>query len=160
MQENMITFSVFLQDNERKKHKAEERKNAETALTKTREHEYKEMKEKLDMIEKKSQRVTAKKNALQKYENYLDKVRQNSDEFSEIKDILDRHETLLKENAKLVENQQRLEERLKEMKDHTTKYVKDTQTEIMKLNNDISTKKTELEYIIDETNSLKAEAEE
>jgi chromosome segregation ATPase len=44
MQENMITFSVFLQDNERKKHKAEERKNAETALTKQKEEEYQQMK--------------------------------------------------------------------------------------------------------------------
>jgi predicted HAD superfamily phosphohydrolase len=150
MQESMITFSVFLQDNERKKHKAEERKNAEKALNQQREEEYIAMKSKLQFIEQKANRIMLKKNALTKYENYLDRVRQSSDEFSEIKDILDRYDTLCKENEKLDSTHRGLEDRLKDMKDSTTKYIKDKSTEIMKLNNDISTKKTELEKIIDE----------
>ena len=85
-----------------------------------------------------------------KYENFLEGVKDHSDEFAEVHDIISRYATLIKENEKQETNYQKLDDRLKYLKESTTKYVKDKSTEIMKLNNDISTKKTDLERIIDE----------
>ena len=157
----MITFSVFLQDNERKKQKAAEKIKSEKQFILEKEEEISNKKRHLDFLNKKAQRIELKKRALMKYEDYLETVKStHSDEFTEIKDILDRYDTLVKENEKLDSSHQVLEHGLNDKKDATTKYIKDKSTEIMKLNNDISVKKAELEEIIDQQNSLKAEAEE
>jgi len=88
--------------------------------------------------------------ALNKYETFLENVKASSDEFSEVPDIIFRYKTLCKENEKLDSTHRKLEDKLKNLKDNTTKYIKDKSTEIIKLNNDISSKKTEMERIIDE----------
>lgn len=46
------------------------------------------------------------------------------------------------------------------MKDNTTKYIKDKQTEIMKLNNDTATQKIVWEGIMNQQSTLKNEAAE
>lgn len=85
-----------------------------------------------------------------KYEKFLDRVRENSDEFNEVSDIIHRYETLIKENKKMDQTHKDLEDKLKEIKDSTTNYIKQKSDEIMKLNNQIAAKKTEYEQIIDE----------
>jgi len=147
----MITFSVYLQENAKKKEKykdkiAEEEKRYDEYKV-TYEHKHKEFAE----LEKKEMRIQRKKNALLKYEQYLEGVRgKNSDEFSEISDILFRHKTLIKENQKLNEAHFVLDNKLNTLKDSTTKYIKEKSNEIMKLNNEISKKKEVLEQIINE----------
>ena len=144
----MITFSVFLQDNEKKKNKANDKITAEKKLKEEKVLEYERKKKELTELEKKAKRIELKKKALLKYENYLEEVQKScSDEFSEIPEILARYETLIKENKKLNDNHKELESKVLDMKEGTTRYIKEKETEIMKLNNDISTKKTDLEKI-------------
>jgi len=73
-------------------------------------------------------------------------------------DIIARYETLTKENKKQQNIQDTLEDKLKFIKESTTKYVKDKSTEIMKLNNNIIDKNEELEFIVEEQNRLKSQA--
>ena len=91
MQESMITFSVFLQDNENKKKQADDKIKKETALKNEKEEEFKRKEKEFEFLRKKAQRIDRKKKALMKYEAYLEDVKNNSDEFSEITDILNRH---------------------------------------------------------------------
>ena len=125
-----------------------------------KEEEYSVKKRQLTFLEKKEYRIQLKKAALMKYEKFLDRVRENSDEFNEVSDIIHRYETLIKENKKMDQTHKDLEDKLKEIKDSTTNYIKQKSDEIMKLNNQIAAKKTDYEQIIDEQNALKAEAEE
>ena len=160
MQESMITFSVFLQDNEKKKNKANDKIKSEKILKDEKVLEYERKKKEHTELEKKAKRIELKKKALLKYENYLEEVQKScSDEFSEIPEILARYETLIKENIKLNENHKQLETKVLDMKESTTRYIKEKETEIMKLNNDISTKKTDFEKICDEQSKLREEAE-
>ena len=68
MQESMITFSVFLQDNERKKNKAAEKIKQEEQLKKDKEEELNRKKKELKILEKKANRIRLKQEALMKYE--------------------------------------------------------------------------------------------
>ena len=90
-----------------------------------------------EMLKKKAERIESKKQAIMKYENFLEEVqKENTDEFQEVNDILTRYDTLVRENQKLDKDHHALEQKLKQMKDNTNKYIKDKQTEIMKLNNE------------------------
>ena len=160
IQESMIQFSVFLQENEKKKKKAADKIENEKKETLNKQTEISTKTAQLKQLQLKAKRIEARKTALLKYEDYLDKVRNSTDEFNEISDILFRYETLNKENLKLDRTHRDLEDKLNRKKEQTTKYIKDKSTEIMKLNNEISSKKSELERILDDTNNLKAEAEE
>ena len=82
------------------------------------------------------------------------------EEFDEVKKITERHQVLVSENNKLDHRMENLDSQLKEIKDNTTRYIKDKTTDLMKLNNEITIKKNELEKIMDEKNKLKSEAED
>ena len=116
--------------------------------------------ETLAFLKKKAERINLKKEALNKYEQFLEDMKKHSDEFPEVSDIIFRYDTLIKENANQEANYQKLDERLKTMKDNTTKYIKEKSTEKLRLNNDIGNKQIELEEIIDKQNKLKTQAEE
>lgn len=106
-------------------------------------------------------RIEAKKKAIMKYEDFLEEVRKaNPDEFAEIPEIINRYDILIQENQKLDKTHQELEQTYKQMKENTNKYIKDKETEIMKLNNDTTNQKAEWEDIMDQQNILKDEAAE
>jgi len=60
MQESMISFSVFLQDNERKKNKAAEKIKQETQLKSEKEDELAKKKKELETLNKKAKRIRLK----------------------------------------------------------------------------------------------------
>ena len=94
-----------------------------------------------------------------KYENFLEEVqKENTDEFQEVNDILTRYDTLVRENQKLDKDHYDLEQKLKQMKDNTNKYIKDKQTELLRLNNETTQQKAEFEDIMDKQNVLKEQA--
>lgn len=110
---------------------------------------------------KKDERVRAKQIALMKYKKYLEEIRErHPEEFDEVKKITERHTVLISENNKLDCRIENLDNQLKDIKDNTTKYIKDKTTDLMKLNNEITLKKNELEEIIDKKNDLKSKAED
>lgn len=131
IQETMIQFSVFLQENQKKKTKADEKIKSEKQLLIEKEEEYARKMRIFSILEKKAQRIELKKNSLMKFENFLDDVRRNSDEFSEITDILSRHTTLIQENAKLNKINEAQEAKYEEMKRRVQQYEKDKRQEIL-----------------------------
>lgn len=161
MQESMIQFSVFLSGNEQKKQQAAEKIEKEKKLLKEKEAEMREAKQMHQMLEKKQARVKNKQRALMQYKEYLEKIReQHPEEFDEVKKITERHQVLVSENRKLDHRIDNLDMNLKEIRDNTSKYTKEMNSDLLKLNNVITLRKQELERILDEKNKLKSEAEE
>lgn len=157
----MIQFSVFLQGNEQSKMAAKEKKAKEQQLKQEKEEEQQANQKKIKFLQKKDERIELKKKALSKYKDYLEMVReQNPDDFEEVDSIKSRYQTLVSENKKLDNTIEMLDNQLKTMKDNRIKYIKDKETGLVKLNNEISQKKTILEKINEQINAYKLQAEE
>ena len=81
----MIKFSTFLQDNEKKKKRADQKIKDEREAIDIKEKEIERKKEYLRILEEKSKRIEFKVLAMKKYEQYLDNVRDcNLDEYQEL----------------------------------------------------------------------------
>ncbi len=157
----MIRFSTFLQDNEKKKKKADNKIKEEETLIDNKVQEITRKKEYLKILEEKSKRIELKVVAMKKYETYLEEVREcNPDEYQELQDILARYKTLKSSNTKLSTTLQSLEKDLDELKNSVTQYEKDKKFEIMQLNNNIANLQQKFEAVEDQKNKLKSEAEE
>lgn len=113
----MIKFSTFLQDNEKKKKRADQKIKDEQESITTKEREIERKKEYLRILEEKSKRIEFKVRAMKKYELYLENVRDfNLDEYQELQDILSRYKTLKSSNIKLSTNLAELEKTLDDLK--------------------------------------------
>lgn len=135
----MIKFSTFLQDNEKKKKRADQKIKDEQESITTKEKEIDRKKEYLRILEEKSKRIEFKVRAMKKYELYLENVRDfNLDEYQELQDILSRYKTLKSSNIKLSTNLAELEKTLDDLKNQVNSYEKGMNSEIMTLNNDIA----------------------
>ena len=86
------------------------------------------------MLMNKEGRVNAKQQAMKKYKSYLEEIRdKHPEEFDEVRKTNERHFILVSENSKQDHKIDELQSQLQEVKDATTKYIKDKQTELMKL---------------------------
>ena len=70
----MIQFSVFLQENDRKKNKADEQIKVQQDLLEQKKLEIKRKEKQLRILEEKSKRISLKREAIMKYERYLEVV--------------------------------------------------------------------------------------
>ena len=70
----MIQFSVFLQENDRKKNKADEQIKVQQDLLEQKKLEIKRKEKQLRILEEKSKRISLKREAIMKYERYLEMV--------------------------------------------------------------------------------------
>ena len=76
----MIQFSVFLQQNEQKKQKADQKIKEEKSLLIEKEQQIAKNKALLVILQEKDKRIEEKKTAIQKYEKFLEQVKEKSDE--------------------------------------------------------------------------------
>lgn len=101
----MIKFSTFLQENEKKKKRADERIAYETKVIDEKDNEIARKKELLRVLKDKHGRITNQVKTMKTYENYLEKVKEeNRDEYNELSDILRRYQTLRTSNDSLKES--------------------------------------------------------
>ena len=102
IQESLIKFSKYLEENDNKKTKARERMKAEEKEIALKNTQFQDLKRQLDELNEKSRRIDRKSAAMKKYEDFLKLVReQNSDDFTELSDIVNRFTTLNESNKKL-----------------------------------------------------------
>jgi chromosome segregation ATPase len=107
IQDNLIKFSTFLQQQKLRKekdlgHTKEELKNIYDL-----EEEIKWKKEQLKMYKALSEKIERKVSQMRKYEKFLERVKDaNPDEFAELQDILSRYKHLMAKNEEL-KNKQR-----------------------------------------------------
>ena len=134
IQEQLITFNKFLQDNEIKKARANKRYEDENKGKKQKEEKYEKLRKEIKKSKKENHRLERQVQNIRKYEDYLELVRdRNPDDFQDISEILNRYNTLKDANTDLTNKKNKLELQLDEKKrerDHYEKSNKDKQLEI------------------------------
>jgi hypothetical protein len=147
LQESLIKFNKFLQENESKRNRAlkraaEERKQREQKETEIRKLES-ELKERL--VEESLLKVEVEKTL--KYQEFMENVVQNMTKFfPEVKDILNRFKTLSETNIDLSKKAQMSEEVAEDTRRDFTGYKKEKENDILNMNNAIAEKQVLMEH--------------
>ncbi|CAG9461648.1 unnamed protein product [Pedinophyceae sp. YPF-701] len=146
LQESLIRFSKFLQENDAKRQRALRREQDERKVREEKEREIAALQEDLDKLRAtKDEMVTALETRMLQYQAFLEQTLEAADEYHEIADLLARHATLQATNQDLKEQTQSLTRELEQLRLDMNAYVRAKTNEILNLNNEISTLKKDLE---------------
>lgn len=161
LQESLIKFNKFLQENENKKNRAlrrivEERKLLEMKETEKRELEQKES----NLLAEKSE-LDAEVSQHLRYKDYLDLVASTSSKGStEISEILNRYKTLKEVHRQLMDAQQTAEKSKEDLQREYIVSTKERTNKLLNSNNDISKLKEVLELEHTHTQDVQEENDE
>ncbi|CAD7958644.1 unnamed protein product [Amoebophrya sp. A120] len=159
LQQQLIKFNKFLQDNEAKRRRAETRASEEQAQILQKEEEIGQLQKRLD--ESQSLCLELEEDVLKnlKYEEFLELVKENSDDYSEIQDLVTRHETLEAAHRDLIESQQKAENMNEGIRNEYQNYRKEKAMEVLALTNKTAALQAELEDVEKKCLQLEALAE-
>jgi len=146
LQESLIKFNKFLQENESKRNRALKRCVDEKKQRELKEIEIKKLEDQLKNKLQDEQVLKKKAERHAKYHDYLENVISNMSKFfAEINDVLNRHKTLQQVNEQLIlynsENEVKNESTLREY----ISFRKEKENELLAKNNDIAKKQDRLE---------------
>ena len=161
IQESLIKFSKYLEENEMKKKKADERKKAEEKEIALKKAQTDDLQKQLKELTNKSERIDKKNAAMKKYEDFLKFVKeQNSDDFTELSDIVNRFNTLDDSNKKLQEGVDALNKNKEKITTEMTQYIREKKTQIMTITNEIGERQKDLENIEETKGKIQSNSEE
>ena len=146
LQESLIKFNKFLQENESKRNRAIKRFNDEEKQTKLKEVEFNKLNQQFKEKLQEEQALKIKAERHVKFRDYLENVVSHMSKFfPESNDVLKRHETLQDVNKDLTLTEEfaqlLMEKRLVEFRS----FRKEKENEMLMCNNDIATKQVKLE---------------
>ncbi|CAM6111480.1 unnamed protein product [Calypogeia fissa] len=141
LQESLIGFSKFLQENGVKKKRAEKKEADEIRLRNDKEVEIAHLERTLVSLKHEKSATHANLEHMMFYHKYLETVIDTSEGFSEINDLLMRHATLQATNDDLKQHVENCGEEMEMIRESLQAYVKASSNEILNLDNDISVKK-------------------
>ena len=150
LQENLVRFGKFLQENDGKRARAK-RRAADEAKSRTRkEAEIETLAERLRVARANDESAAAEVSKNARYATYLDRVLEHVSSgdnpgFRETGDILARHLTLAATNADLVEAHRGFAAENERARAETAAYVEEKKDEALTLNNEIARLKKALE---------------
>lgn len=146
LQNHMIGFSNILQENDRKKKKANEKRENEISLIADKETELQRKRQELETLKRQTNNISVKVSNIKEYEAFLEKVKEsNQDEYNELSDIRSRYITLDESNRKLKDKQSQISSEFERVKIEKNKYFNQTTIEIMSLHNHITNKQSKYE---------------
>lgn len=145
LQAQLIRFNKFLQDNEAKRRRAEQRAIDEVRAIQEREEEIKKLEKDLAEAKQMCQDLEEEVAKNMKYEEFLDSVKETDDNYSEILDLVTRFETLESANKDLMLRQTEYEKQIEELRNEYQAYRKEQENEMLALNNAHAAKRSELE---------------
>ncbi|KAK9823584.1 hypothetical protein WJX72_003990 [[Myrmecia] bisecta] len=145
LQESLIRFSKFLQENDSKRMRALKKAQDERKTREEKEREVEQLMKLMDELRVQKDEVQEILNKNLKYQHYLEAVLETADEFHEIGDLMSRHATLEATNDDLKEQQNQAAELAEQTRSDLVAYTKAKTDEILNLNNMISRLKKELE---------------
>ncbi|MEW5313954.1 MAG: hypothetical protein WDW38_005484 [Sanguina aurantia] len=145
LQESLIRFSKFLQENDSKRARAEKKAADEIRARLQKEAEIEQLSEQLEELRTEKERVHEVLEKSMRYQHYLESVLEVADEYQEVSDLLLRHATLQATNSDLREHQRRCGELSERVRAELQVYAKQKTDEILNLNNSIARMKKELE---------------
>eukprot|EP00941_MAST-03F_sp_MAST-3F-sp1_P003071 g3071.t1 len=157
LQESLIKFNKFLQENEAKRNRADKRYEEEKKHRMQKEEEIDKLKEELerDELEKQALQVTLKRSL--RFQGCLENAVEASEEFSEVSEILNRYRTLQNAHNDLKQKAKATEVLNEEKRAEFSQYRKDRSTDILNFNNDIAKLQKKLEQF--EANRIRVQSE-
>ena len=146
LQESLIKFNKFLQENESKKNRADKRATEEIKLRRIKEEEIVKLQKGLDNMRADYAKLELELEKNRKYQIFLERMQlQYSEEYPEIEDLLKRHQTLTGANEDLV-SRQREHERVNEVeRAQFAHFTKQGKTNMLNFNNRVAQLQKELE---------------
>lgn len=145
LQESLIKFSKFLQENDAKRNRAEKKAVDERRLRTMKEGDIVALKELLDELKAERSSTSTVVEQNMRYQKYLEQVLDIADQYHEISDLLMRFATLEATNDDLRQQAKGTSETNEVTRAELQSYTKSRTDEILNLNNKISRKKKELE---------------
>ena len=158
LQDSLIKFNKFLQENENKRTRAMKRCADECRIRELKEEEIIKLKDLLQIKSDEEKDLSEKLSRGRKYPEYLKRVIQkevaqtptlssSSDEYSEIQDVLDRYQTLKTTNDDLLK---KLEQNTKDhevSRSNYTQFTKTSSNDILNMNNEIVALQKEMDQL-------------
>lgn len=157
LQESLIKFNKFLQENETKKNRALKRAADERRQRELKEIDIKKLEQKLFEIANEEQALKAELEKNLKYQEYLESVAStHSKFFPELSDILKRYHVLQNCNVDLVEKSKTGEQLTEQTLRDFIQYRKEKENAILTDSNAISTLQVSFEHQQTSTGSLQS----
>ncbi|DBB07814.1 TPA: hypothetical protein ACH3X3_009224 [Trebouxia sp. C0006] len=145
LQESLIRFSKFLQENDAKRMHALKKAQDERKTREEKEREVEQLGVAMEELTAHRQQVQQLLHRNIRYQHYLESVLEGADEFHEIGDLILRHATLAATNQDLKEQRNHFGEAAEQTRSELQAYTKTKTDEIVNLNNTISRLKKQLE---------------
>lgn len=147
LQESLIKFSKFLQENDSKISRAEKKGKEEIALRMQKEAEIRDLQANLEQLKDKCDEVNQSIDQNVKYQRYLESVVEANTDLSDITDILNRHATLMATNSDLKQQQNDHTENMERVRKELQVFTKQRSDEILNRNNHTARLKKRLEAL-------------
>lgn len=139
LQDSLIKFNKFLQENKTKQNRATKRFEQERELRKAKEIEVQELRRKLALSRTKNENLRDLLLRRRKYQAYLERVAEfASDDYEEISEILGRYRTLRGARDDLKRRQETAKSSAESVGASLNAYTKERTNEILGLNNRLS----------------------
>jgi hypothetical protein len=147
LQESLIKFSKFLQENDSKIVRAEKKAREEVALRQQKEQEICELQRTLDELKEKCDKVNEVVAKHIKYQRYLEAVVEEDSDLQEVVELLNRHSTLVATHMDLKQQQKLNSEQIEKVRAETNATIKHRTDDILNKNNHVARLKKQLEAI-------------
>ena len=147
LQESLIKFSKFLQENDSKINRAEKKGREEIALRQQKDAEIADLERVLDELKTKFDTVNDVVVKHVKYQRYLESVVEEDSDLQEVGELLNRHGTLVATNTDLKQQQKVNSEEMEHVRADMNALVKRRTDEILNKNNQVARLKKQLEAI-------------
>ncbi|KAJ0408166.1 hypothetical protein ATCC90586_006476 [Pythium insidiosum] len=160
LQESLIKFNKFLQENESKRNRAIKRASDEIKQRLTKEQEVAKLKEHLEQLLVENDKLSSEVKKNMKYARYLELVQETvPEDYPEVADLVNRYRTLKETNRDLSQNQLHHEEENERKRVEFANFQKERANEILNHNNRIASMQRELEADENLTIRLQHEAD-
>ncbi len=139
IQDNLIKFSTFLQQQEMRKKKDVELTQIENKRIEQLDEEIRDKIQLLEIYKAKAEKIERKVESMKKFEKFLEKVKDaNPDEFSELIDILSRYKQLVAKNEELKSKQKKYTDEHEEISRQLSQFENIMEMKQTLINNDMS----------------------
>eukprot|EP00667_Euglena_gracilis_P021652 EG_transcript_23818 len=156
LQEKLVKFYKFIQENEIKKNRAEKKAQMEEAAKKEKHRQIIELNESIRRLEGEKQDIKVQLAKYMKYQKYLEDVLAYNEEYQDPNDIITRFNTLDANNKELQERKKWLEKEVEAQRTALQKKKKSKEDEILEFTNQLS----KLQDFLEETHKATIQAQD
>ena len=159
LQDKLVRFYKFIQENEIKKNRADKKAQAEMKAKEEKHLLIVQLNEDGRRLEQEKQELKDKLHRYQKYQKYLDEVLQQNEEYSDPNDIISRWKTLDGNHKELQARKTYLEQQMEIQRQVLQKKKESKATEILDFTNALANKGKLLEHLHREVTKAQDEIE-